>query len=168
MMKKLSFALICVSTTWSLQTLAETPAIPTPPTVATSPAPDMNDKEVREKFNKRCQEDSKWCEDVKVDIKKRREARKQWCTANPEACKKEQEEMNTLKEKCKESPEKCAALRHEVKQKLSKQKQDVQQKWCDSNPQRCEAWKAEQNKIEEQCREARRQLQEKYSDRPLP
>lgn len=171
-MNKLSLMLVCASLSLSSHVLSAAeiiPATPNPEAATTAPPPPVVDEQAVRgaKFKKRCQEDPKWCEEKKAEIQKHREARKQWCAANPEACQKLKEEMKALKAQCKDAPpEQCATARKEMRQKMGKQKHDAQQKWCDANPQRCETWKAEARKIEDQYREARRQLQEKFPDRP--
>ncbi|MDD2815361.1 MAG: hypothetical protein PHP00_06430 [Thiotrichaceae bacterium] len=171
-MNKLSLMLICASLSFGSHSLLAAEIVPTAPvtaatTTATPPPPAVDEQAVRgAKFKKRCQEDPKWCEEKKAEIQKHREARKQWCAANPAECQRLKDEMKALKAQCKDSPEQCANARKEMKQKMGKQKHDAQQKWCDANPQRCETWKVELRKIEDQYREARRQLQEKFPDHP--
>jgi predicted RNase H-like nuclease (RuvC/YqgF family) len=102
----------------------------------------------KEKLVQQCVENPVWCEQRRERMKQRREARQ------------------ALKAQCEAQPEQCEQLTQTFKEQQKQLVESQRIQWCTDNPQRCQQWEADQKALREQCQTLRRQLTEKYTDRP--
>lgn len=102
----------------------------------------------KEKLVTQCSENPVWCEQRRERMKQRRAARQE------------------LKAQCEAQPEQCEQLTNAFKAQQKQLVESQQGQWCTDNPARCEQWKADQKALRQQCQTLRRQLAEKYTDRP--
>lgn len=102
----------------------------------------------KEKLVQQCADNPEWCEQRRERLKQRRDARQ------------------ALKAQCEVQPDQCDQLTKTFRQQQKQLVESQQTQWCTDNPERCEQWKVDQKALRAQCQTLRRQIADKYPDRP--